>query len=192
MEIRITVFGGSQPIPGDPVYEDALHLGTLIAQARYTLLTGGYIGTMEALSRGAAEAGGHVIGVTCDQIEAWRPVKANKWVTEDWHVATFQERIFNLIESCDACLALPGGVGTLAELVLTWNLLLTRILSPRPLILIGLGWQRTITEFLAEQGDFVPDVQREWVLFSPDVDTAFELLQEYLSNDKLPTPRNNP
>jgi uncharacterized protein (TIGR00730 family) len=184
MNVRITVFGGSQPTSGDPTYQEALHLGKLIAQAGYTLLNGGYIGTMEALSRGAAEAGGRVIGVTCDQIEVWRPVKANKWVTEEWHFATFQERIFALIENCDACLALPGGVGTLTELVLTWNLLLTRILLPRPLILIGAGWQAVIDKFLAEQGEFVPSVQRQWVSFSPDVDSAFLRLQETLSNDK--------
>jgi uncharacterized protein (TIGR00730 family) len=192
MDVRITVFGGSQPTPGDPIYQEALHLGTLIAQSGYTLLNGGYIGTMEALSRGAAEAGGRVIGVTCDQIEAWRPVKANNWVTEEWHYATFQERIFALIENCDAYLALPGGVGTFAELVLTWNLLLTRILPPRPLILIGLGWQRTIAEFLAEQGDYIPSIQRQWVSYSPDVDAAFERLQEILSNDTSRPTRTNP
>ncbi len=185
MAYRITVFGGSQPKPGEPVYEDALHLGQLIAQAGYTLLTGGYIGTMEALSCGAAEAGGHVIGVTCDQIEAWRPVKANSWVTEDWHYGTLQERIFALIENCDAALALPGGVGTLAEIMLTWNMLLTHILPPRPLILIGSGWQATIDEFLHQQGEFIPEIQRPWVSFSPDVDSAFQRLQEILADNKL-------
>jgi uncharacterized protein (TIGR00730 family) len=184
MGTRITVFGGSQPKPGDQVYQDALHLGRLIAQAGYTLLNGGYIGTMEALSRGATEAGGQVIGVTCDQIEAWRSVKANPWVTEEWHYATFQERIFALVENCDACLALPGGVGTLAELVLTWNLLLTRILPPRALILIGAGWHAVIDSLLAEQGEFIPTVQRQWVSFSPDTDSGFVQLQEALSNDK--------
>jgi uncharacterized protein (TIGR00725 family) len=185
MNIRVTVFGGSQPKPGEPVYQNALRLGKLIAEKGYTLLTGGYIGTMEALSRGAAEEGGHVIGVTSDQIEAWRPVKANPWVTEDWHYASLQERIFALIENCDACLALPGGVGTLAEITLTWNLLLTHILPPRPLILIGSEWQATIQIFLSEQGEFIPDVQRHWVSFSPDVDSAFKQLQEYLSDGKL-------
>jgi hypothetical protein len=185
MAMRVTVFGGSQPRPGDPAYQDALHLGQLIAQAGYTLLTGGYIGTMEALSRGASEAGGQVIGVTCDQIEAWRPVKANPWVKEDWHKSSFQERIFALIENCDACLALPGGIGTLAELVLTWNLLLTNILPPRPLILIGQGWQSVIHEFLLLQGEYIPEIQRQWVSFAPNVDAAFKRLQEMLSNDKL-------
>jgi uncharacterized protein (TIGR00730 family) len=185
MSNRIAVFGGSQPKPDEPVYLDALRLGKLLAQAGYTLLTGGYIGTMEALSRGAAETGGHVIGVTCDQIEAWRPVKANAWVNEEWHYTSFEERIFALIENCDAFLALPGGVGTLVEICLSWNLLLTQILPPRPLILIGKGWQATIRQFLAEQGDFIPEDQRKWVSYTPDIDSAFRRLQEILSNSKL-------
>ena len=185
MNLRVTVFGGSQPSPGDPVYQDALHLGKLLAQAGYTLLNGGYIGTMEALSRGAAEAGGHVIGVTCDQIEAWRPVRANPWVSEEWHYTSLHERLFALIENSAAYLALPGGVGTLAEVTLTWNLLLTRILPPRPLILIGSGWQATVQKFLSQQAEFIPEVQRQWVTFSPDVDSAFQRLQETLSDGKL-------
>ena len=185
MPARITVFGGSQPKPGEPNYQDALHLGKLLAQQGYTLLNGGYIGTMEALSRGAAEAGGHVIGVTCDQLEAWRPVKANPWVAEDWHYPTLQERLFALIENCDACLALPGGVGTLVEIMLTWNLLLTHILPPRPLILIGSGWQATIQHFIAEQGKYIPENQRLWISYVPDVTAAFQRLQELLSDGKL-------
>ncbi len=121
MTIRITVFGGSQPKPGDPVYQQALHLGELIASSGYIVLTGGYIGTMEAVSRGAAEAGGHVIGVTCDEIEAWRPVRPNPWLTEEMRFPTLRQRLFALVDNCDGALALPGGVGTLAEISLMWN-----------------------------------------------------------------------
>ena len=185
MSARITVFGGSQPKPGDPLYQDAVQLGQLLAKKGYILLNGGYIGTMEALSRGAAEAGGHVIGVTCDQIEAWRPVKANPWVTEEWHYSTLHERMFALIENCDAFLALPGGVGTLAEIMLAWNLLLTHILPPRPLILIGPGWQVVMQHFIAEQGDFIAENQRHWITSVPNVDSAIQRLQELLSDGKL-------
>jgi len=185
MPARITVFGGSQPKPGDPVYQDALHLGQLLAGAGYTVLNGGYIGIMEAVSRGAAEAGGHVIGVTCDEIEAWRPVKANPWVTEEWHFSTLHERMLALIKNADAFLALPGGVGTLAEITLSWNQLIAGVLSPRPLILIGSGWQATVRKFLAEQDLFIPEVQRQWVSFTPDVYSAFQRLQEMLSNGKV-------
>lgn len=185
MNTRVTVFGGSQPKPGEPAYQNALYLGRLLAQKEYILLNGGYIGSMEALSRGATEVGGHVIGVTCDEIEAWRPVKANPWVTEVWHYASLRERIFALIENCDAFLALPGGVGTLAEVMLSWNLLLTHILPPRPLILIGAGWRATIEQFIIEQGEFIPQIQRRWISFASDVDSAFQRLQELLSDGKL-------
>ena len=75
--MRISVFGGSSPKPGEIAYEQALLLGKLIGEAGYIVLTGGYIGTMEAVSRGTAEAGGHVIGVTCDQIEEQAPPRAS-------------------------------------------------------------------------------------------------------------------
>ena len=185
MSIRITVFGGSQPKPGEPAYEEALRLGRLIGEAGYTLLNGGYIGTMEAMSRGAAEAGGHVIGVTCDEIEAWRPIKANPWVSEEMRFPSLRERLFALIDNCDAALALPGGIGTLAEITLTWNLLLTNAIPPRPLILIGPGWQATIHQFLLEQDHFVPEHQRRWVSYAPDVDSAFRRLQELLTDGKV-------
>ena len=108
---RITVFGGSQPRPGDPAYQEALRLGQLLGQAGYAVLTGGYIGTMEAVSRGASENGGHVIGVTCDEIESWRPVKPNPWVQEELRFPTLRQRLYALIDECHAALALPGGIG---------------------------------------------------------------------------------
>ena len=182
MMTHVTVFGGSQPKPGEPVFEEALHLGKIIAQKGYVVLTGGYIGTMEAVSRGASEAGGHVIGVTCDQIEAWRPVKANPWIAEEWHFGTLQERLFALINNGEAYLALPGGVGTATELMLTWNLLITHVLPPRPLILIGVSWQRYIQNFLDVQNEFIPDIQRRWIFNVPDGDHAVDLLQELLLN----------
>jgi uncharacterized protein (TIGR00730 family) len=185
MTFRITVFGGSQPDPGDPIYQQALHLGRLIAEAGYTVLTGGYIGTMEAVSRGAAEAGGHVIGVTCDEIEAWRPVKPNSWLTEELRFPTLRLRLFALIDQCDGALALPGGVGTLAEITLMWNQLLTGAIPPRPLITIGTGWQSVFDQLYSSNGYFIPQVQRQWLRRASNVETAFHHLQEMLSSGKV-------
>ncbi len=185
MSARISIFGGSLVQPGTPTYQDALHLGQLLAHAGYVILNGGYIGTMEAVSHGANEAGGQVIGVTCDEIEAWRPVKANRWVTEEWHYRTIQERMTALISAAGAFLALPGGVGTLAEIALAWNLLITHTLAPRPLILIGPGWLETMQKFLAAQGEYIPDVQRQWLSFAPNADAAYQRLREMLSDDKF-------
>ncbi len=185
MTFRITVFGGSQPHPRDPVYVNGLQLGKMIAEAGYTVLTGGYIGTMEAVSRGAAEAGGQVIGVTCDEIEAWRPVKPNPWLTEEMRFPTLRLRLSALIDQCNAALALPGGVGTLAEITLMWNQLLTETIPPRPLITIGGGWKSIFDQLYASNGSFIPVMQRQWLHHAPDVDTAFLHLQEMLSSGKV-------
>src|SRR6266508_3609115 len=91
--MKVSVFGGSEPKEGDTAYAEAMELGKLLAQRGHTVLTGGYIGTMEAVSRGACEAGGHVIGVTCAEIERWRPIGANRWVKEEWKKETLLERL---------------------------------------------------------------------------------------------------
>ncbi|MBN2147490.1 MAG: LOG family protein [Anaerolineales bacterium] len=177
---RVTVFGGAKPLPGETVYQDALRLGKLLGESGYIVLNGGYIGTMEAVSRGAKQAGGHVIGVTCAEIENWRPVKPNPWISEELRYPTLRERLLALIENCDAALALPGGVGTLAEIVTMWNHLLTDAIPPRPLILIGAGWQAIINQLYLEMDEFIPHSQRDWITCTPDVETAVANLREKL------------
>ena len=177
--MNITVFGGSQPKAGDTAYNEAQELGRLLAQRGHAVLTGGYIGTMEAVSRGAHEAGGHVIGVTCEAIENWRKVGPNPWVKEERRRKTLFERIQALIEGCDAALALPGGPGTLAEIALMWNLMIVESLHRRPLILIGGGWQSVLGQVFTQLDGYTPAHQRELLSFAPDIQTAVEKLESY-------------
>src|SRR5687767_12664147 len=67
---RITVFGGSRCGPDAAEYREALKLGRLLVEAGFDVCSGGYSGVMEAISRGAHEAGGHVIGVTMEQFKS--------------------------------------------------------------------------------------------------------------------------
>ena len=175
--MNITVFGGSQPKEGDSAYIEAYQLGKLLAEAGHAVLTGGYIGTMEAASKGATEAGGHVIGVTCTDIERWRRVSANAWVKEERKFETLQERLDGLINGCDAAIALPGGPGTLTEIGLMWNLMIIDAIHRRPLILVGRGWQSMLDQAYAEMGAYFTDNQRQLVQFAPDVQTAVEILE---------------
>ena len=175
--MKVSVFGGSQPTEGDQAYAEAIELGRLLAQRGHTVLTGGYIGIMEAVSRGACEAGGHVIGVTCEDIEAWRPIKANDWVMEEIRKKTLIERLHALIHESDAALALPGGPGTLAEISVMWNLMIVESLHRRPLILIGDGWQSVFDQFFKGLDLYVPAHQREILRFAKDVPTAVKMLE---------------
>jgi uncharacterized protein (TIGR00730 family) len=184
---RVTVFGGSSPKPGETAYEEAQRLGKLLGLAGYTVLTGGYIGTMEAVSRGAAETGAKVIGVTCDEIEAWRPVGANQWVMDEMRFPTLRERLFALIDTSDAAIALPGGPGTLAEISLMWNQMITGSIPPRLLILVGTGWKTTFETFFHVQGDYIPAPQREMLEFSPGVEQAIARLTNGKHNSQYLT-----
>jgi len=177
--MRVSVFGGSQPKEDSTAYAEAIELGKLLAERGHTVLTGGYIGVMEAVSRGASEAGGHVIGVTCEDIEAWRPIKANAWVTEEIRKKTLFERLHSLIHESDAALALPGGPGTLTEISLMWNLMIVESLHRRPLILIGRGWQSTFDQFFKEFSSYMTAPQREILKFAPDVQTAVDQLESW-------------
>ncbi len=175
--MRISVFGGSQPQEGSAAYAEAQTLGRLLAQAGHTTMTGGYIGTMEAVSRGAAEAGGHVIGVTCAEIERWRPIAVNRWVTEEWKQDTMLERLQALIQSCDAALALPGGPGTLTEFSLMWNLMIVDALSRRPLVLIGPAWHSVLDQIFLALEQYVPASHRDLIQFAPDAASAMGILK---------------
>jgi uncharacterized protein (TIGR00730 family) len=184
-QMNITVFGGSHPQPGSPAYAEAYELGKLLAQAGHAVLTGGYVGTMEAVSRGANEAGGHVIGVTCDDIEAWRGTRANAWVKEERHFASMQERLNELVLACDAAIALPGGPGTLTEIALTWNLMIVDSMPHKPLILIGTGWRSMMETFFNSFEVYVPQHQRDLLRFAPDIQSAVILLKDLTTTPKV-------
>jgi uncharacterized protein (TIGR00725 family) len=170
--MKITDFGGAAAVPGNPAYVEAQRLGSLLAQAGHAVLTGGYMGAMEATSRGAAEAGGHVIGVTCAEIERWRNSSANAWVKEEWKTETLVERLVLLMDRCDAALALPGGPGTLAEISLLWNRMIIQAVPVRPLILIGTGWRITFEALYQSQDPFIREPQRRLLAFVPSVEAA--------------------
>ena len=177
----LTVFGGSAPVPGTPAYQDAENLGRRAAEAGWTVATGGYMGVMEAVSRGANLAGGHVIGVTTEELDRLRPTGANPWVKEERGFATLRERLGHLVDCCDAAIAMPGGVGTLAEISILWNGLIIHSLEPRPLVVVGEGWRKLMAILYSELGEYIRESDREWVAFADNEEQAFRLVQDMLA-----------
>ena len=102
----VAVFGSSTLREGDPAWRAAHDLGAQLAQRGCTTMTGGYDGAMAATSRGAREAGGHVIGVTVDLFERRGPV--NAWVSERVHTPDLFERLRHLTHAADGFIVATG------------------------------------------------------------------------------------
>lgn len=142
----VAVFGASRPQEGDPLYDQGLRCGERLAQAGLTVATGGYGGLMEAVSRGASQAGGRVIGVTAPDVFPDRP-GANPFVAEEISVGSLASRVTHLVEACDAVIALPGSLGTLTELVVGWNTAFVARFAgakPLPVVTVGPLWRDLI------------------------------------------------
>lgn len=107
----------------DPVYFDAAReLGTLLGQKRIRLINGaGNMGLMSAVADAAMEAGGEVTGVIPGFMveQRWHHTGLTRLVEVD----SMHERKKMMADLSDAIIALPGGCGTLEELleVITWK-----------------------------------------------------------------------
>jgi uncharacterized protein (TIGR00730 family) len=140
-EIMVTVFGSSRPREGDADYEDARILGRALAKHGFSVCSGGYAGVMEAVSRGAKEAGGKTVGVTAD---FFTNAKLNAWVDEEVRVKTWEERLFELIRRADAFVACKGGTGTLVELAVVWEMLNKKVMPAKPFAVLGNFWEPVV------------------------------------------------
>ena len=153
----VTVFGSALPGEASATYVEAQRLGKLLAEAGYAVCNGGYGGLMEASARGAREAGGHTVGVTC---EIW-PRSANPYIAEEIRTQSFTERLMTLIERGDAFVTLPGGTGTLAELALVWEMMnkgsLAKTVGGRkPVLALAPYWQ-PIVDCLRQEAILAPN-----------------------------------
>lgn len=116
----ITVFGSSLTDPSSPDWAEAELLGRHISEAGFAVITGGYGGTMEAVSKGASAGGGHVIGVTAPALFPGRP-GPNPHVDEEIPTDTLLQRIGTMLDRATGVIVLPGSIGTAAELMIAWN-----------------------------------------------------------------------
>ncbi len=136
IEKIVTIFGGSRCRENSSEYTEARRIGQLLAEAGYTICTGGYLGVMEAASRGAHERGGRVLGIVMNQFK----IEPNRYLTDKVATSHFYERLQQLITRSVGFIALRGGMGTVTEISLVWNKLQTGVIEPRPLVLLGDCW----------------------------------------------------
>ena len=148
-DINIAVFGSSQPKTGSAQYEYARLIGRAVAESGWTVVTGGYHGTMEAASQGAKEASGSTIGVTTDFFGR-KGLTANEHIDSEIRTPAYGDRLMKLCEISDGYIILRGGTGTLTEFFFSWELEKKIPVPPKPIVLFGDHWPRII-DFLAEE-----------------------------------------
>lgn len=168
----ITIFGGSKCVEDSEEYQQAKELGGKLAEAGFTICTGGYLGVMEAASRGAREKGGRVLGIVMNQFRS----EPNRYLTDKVATNHFYERLQNLIERSVGFVAFRGGMGTVTEISLVWNKLQTRVINPRPLVLLGDCWKPVVECWKANLVVSNSDVS---ILdFASNAEEAFQIITE--------------
>ena len=143
----VTVFGSAKFAQQHPACQLAREAGSALAQAGFTVMTGGGPGVMEAANRGAREAGGYSVG--CN-IQLPTEQIANPYLDLQLDFQHFFVRKVMLVKFSRAFVILPGGFGTLDEIFETLNLIETDKIQRFPLVLMG-------KEYWREMDDFVQD-----------------------------------
>jgi len=156
----VAVFGASIVSAGDPLYEQGVRCGRLLAEAGFGVATGGYGGLMEAVSLGARKADGRVTGVTVPSVFQNRD-GGNAHLTHETRAQSLLERIQELAGTTAAAIALSGSLGTATELLAAWNLAyVTRFgeEEPKPIVAVGEPWASLVpllTQALGTDGSLV-------------------------------------
>jgi uncharacterized protein (TIGR00730 family) len=144
----VTVFGSARFGPDHPYYALGEEVGSRLAGAGLTVMTGGGPGLMEAANRGAKRAGGRSIG--CN-IRLPHEQKPNAYLDRMIEFRYFFVRKLMLLKYSYAFIALPGGIGTLDEIFETAVLIQTGKLLEFPLILLGKGFWEPLLSMLKDR-----------------------------------------
>jgi uncharacterized protein (TIGR00730 family) len=136
---RVTIFGSARAQAGTFAYEETKRVAAVLAEMGCDIITGGGPGLMQAANEGATAAPEHAqsIGIRVDL-----PFEqdVNAFVTEAFEHRTFFTRLHQFVLASDAFIVAPGGIGTVLETLMIWQLLQVRHLEDTPLILVGKMW----------------------------------------------------
>src|SRR5881275_1041723 len=142
---RVTIFGSARLKPGSVAYDGVKQLAAELARMGCDIMSGGGPGLMQAANEGAMsvdpEALHRSVGIRVDL-----PFEqaVNPFVGQAYEHRTFFSRLHHFMIISDAFIVVPGGVGTLLEMSLAWQLLQVRKLYNTPLIVVGKMWAELI------------------------------------------------
>src|SRR5690349_9131470 len=138
---RVTIFGSARAQPGTYVYDEVKRVAAALAEMGCDIITGGGPGLMQAANEGAAAVHApernRSIGI---RVDLPFEQKANPFVEQAFEHKTFFTRLHHFVLISDAFVVAPGGIGTVLELTMIWQLLQVRHVHDTPLILVGKMW----------------------------------------------------
>ncbi|MFH1594263.1 MAG: LOG family protein [Candidatus Omnitrophota bacterium] len=187
MNKRICVFGSYKNL-GKRKREEIIKLGRLLAKNGFEVVSGGFGGTMEDISKGAKEAGGKTIGVTYYKRIDGPSKKPNPYIDEEIRTDTIFKRIEAMMEKSDAFIVLEGGTGTLLELAACLEYINKGLMKPKPIIALGSFW-KVIADTLAREEVLSKEAAailsaktcRDLIIFSNKIEDVVKILIDSLA-----------
>lgn len=156
MKKYAALFGGSGNNTQSKEYLETVEIGSFLAKMGYIVKNGGYGGMMEAVSKGAVEASGQAIGVTCKQVG---DANGNQYLSETIVTDKLYDRLHILMEETSLFIVQRGGIGTLSEVFLALDIIRKEPISQRPkMYFIGAIWNELIA---CLKTDLIPDYEHE-------------------------------
>lgn len=139
---RVAIFGSARAKPGSTVYEEVKRVAAALSEMGCDIVTGGGPGLMQAANEGAASVGkpGAVGGSIGIRVDLPFEQDVNPFVEEAFEHKTFFSRLQHFVIASDAFVVVPGGIGTVLESLMIWQLLQVRHVDNVPLIFVGKMW----------------------------------------------------
>lgn len=138
---RVTIFGSARAAPGTHVYDEVKRVAAALAEMGCDIITGGGPGLMMAANEGATAANApernRSVGI---RVDLPFEQEVNPFVQQAFEHKTFFTRLHHFVLTSDAFVVTPGGIGTVLELMMIWQLLQVRHVERIPLILVGKMW----------------------------------------------------
>jgi predicted Rossmann-fold nucleotide-binding protein len=181
---RVTIFGSARAKPGSYVYEEVKRVATALAEMDCDIITGGGPGLMQAANEGATSAKApernRSVGI---RVDLPFEQEGNPFVEQMFEHKTFFTRLHHFVLASDAFVISPGGIGTVLELTMVWQLLQVKHVQDAPLILVGKMWADLVSwareHMLASEPPLASSEDLAIPLCVDSADGAIKLVREH-------------
>jgi uncharacterized protein (TIGR00730 family) len=174
----ISVFGSARTPRDHPEYQLGMQIGSALARAGYSVITGGGPGAMEAVNRGCWDAGGVSVGLG---IELPFEQGLNQWVDIGINFRYFFARKMMFVKYAQGFVFLPGGFGTLDELFEALVLVQTQKVTQFPVVLVGTEYWAGLVDWLRHRlaaEKKIAEVDLELISLTDDVDEVVRIVKQ--------------